>query len=60
MNVDVSVKGIARRIMLKKINDTMYKLVDNNVTFYTNIDGSFNDNYYRTYDVLMDAFSIKD
>jgi hypothetical protein len=56
MDVDVTPKDIARRRMRNKIIYAMHRMVDNNITFYTDVDGNYNGNYYRTYDILVDVF----
>jgi hypothetical protein len=54
-NFDVTPKGIAARIMRRKIGAMMDELVNNNITFYTHVDGSYNSTYYRTRAVLEKA-----
>lgn len=55
-NYDVTPKAIARRQAMRKVSDVMYKLTNNNITVYTDVDGNFNDNWWRTRDVLIAAF----
>lgn len=58
MDYDVTPKGIARRVANHKILAAMDELVNNNITFYTAVDGAYNDNYYRTRSVLAKHFAI--
>lgn len=54
---DVTPEAIkARRHTLnlnRKVSDIMTELVDNNITFYTDVHGKYNENYVRTVAVLF-------
>lgn len=56
MDHDVTPKAIAQRKAAWNVDDVMYQLVMNNITFYTLPDGTHNDNYQRTRELLMHTF----
>jgi hypothetical protein len=50
---DVTPSAIARRQLDIKIARIIDDLVNNNICFYTDTDGTPNDNYRRTVEVLL-------